>query len=104
MHGTLRVNTTKFQHPFTFSNQQNPTRGRYETSFFLQTNTVEEHRDYLRFVWFQEFNLDENIILHCKRIVFGLTCSPTLLNSTVKRHLEKFLSIDSFKNLSKNWY
>ena len=72
--------------------------------FFLQINTVEEHRDYLRFVWFREFNLDEDIILHCKRIVFGLTCSPTLLNSTVKCHLEKFLSVDSFKNLSKNWY
>ena len=32
-----------------------------------------------------------------KRIVFGLTCSLFLLNATVKLHLEKFLSIDSFK-------
>ena len=30
---------------------------------FLQINIAEEHRDYLRFIWLQEFNLDENIIL-----------------------------------------
>ena len=65
---------------------------------FLQINITEEHRDYLRFIWLQEFNLDENI-LHFKRIVFELTCSPFSLNSTVKLHLEKFLSIDSFKKI-----
>ena len=32
-----------------------------------------------------------------KRIVFGLACSPFLLNVTVKLHLKKFLPIDSFK-------
>ena len=36
-----------------------------------------------------------------KRIVFGLTCSQFLLNATVKLHLEKFLSIDSFKKFFK---
>ena len=30
---------------------------------FLQINIAEEHRDYLRFIWLQEFNRDENIIL-----------------------------------------
>ena len=65
----------------------------------LQINIAEEHRDCLCFIWLQEFNLDENIILHFKRIVFGLTCNPFLLNTTVKLHLEKFLSIDSFKKL-----
>ena len=64
---------------------------------FLQINIAEEHRDFLHFIWHQEFNLDENIILCFKRTVFGLTCSPFLLNATVKLHLEKFLSIDSFK-------
>ena len=58
---------------------------------FLQINIAEEHRDYLRFIWLQEFNFDENIILPFKRIVFRLTCSPFLLNATVKLHLEKFL-------------
>ena len=58
---------------------------------FLQMNIAEEYRDYLRFIWLQEFNFDENIILHFKIIVFGLTCSPFLLNATVKLHLEKFL-------------
>ena len=32
-----------------------------------------------------------------KKVVFGLTCSPFLLNAAVKLHLEKVLSIDSFK-------
>ena len=64
---------------------------------FLEINIAEEHRDYLRFIWHQEFNLNENIILRFKRIVFRLTCSPFLLNATVKLHLEKFLSIDSLK-------
>ena len=66
---------------------------------FLQINKAEEHRDYLCFIWLQEFNLDENVILHFKRIVFGLTCSPFFLNAAVKLHLEKFLFIDSFKKL-----
>ena len=64
---------------------------------FLQINIAEEYRDYLRFIWFRESDLDENFILRFKRIVFGLTCSPFLLNATVKLHLEKFLSIESFK-------
>ena len=64
---------------------------------FLQINTAEEHRDCLRFIWHQEFNLDENIVLRFKRIIFGLTWSPLLLNATKKLHLEKLLSIDSFK-------
>ena len=68
---------------------------------FLKINIAQENRDYLRFIWLQEFNLDENIILYFKRIVFGLTCSPFLLNATVKLHLEKFLSIESFKTFIK---
>ena len=71
---------------------------------FLQTNIAEEHRDYLRFIWLQEFNLDKIVILRFKRIVFGLTCTPFLLNATIKLHLEKFLSTDGSKNLSKNCY
>ena len=62
---------------------------------------AEEHRDYLCFFWLQEFNFDKNIILRFKRIVFGLTCSPFLLNATVKLHLEKFSLIDSFKKFIK---
>ena len=71
---------------------------------FLQINIAEEHRDFLRFIWLQEFNLDKIVILRFKRIVFGLTCTPFLLNATIKLHLEKFLSIDGSKNLSKNCY
>ena len=64
---------------------------------FLQINKTRKHRDYLHSIWYQEFNLDENIIFPFKRIVLRLTCSPFLLNATVKLHLEKFLPTDSFK-------
>ena len=64
---------------------------------FLQINIAEEHREYLRFIWHHQFNLDENIILRFKRIVFGLTCSPFLLNANVKLHLEQCLPMNSFK-------
>ena len=61
------------------------------------TGKIGKHRDYLHSIWYQEFNLNENIILPFKRIVLRLTCSPYLLNATVKLHLEKFLPTDSFK-------
>ena len=61
---------------------------------FLQINTAEEHRDYL---YYFLFGIKNSTFTYCICIVFGLTCSPFLLNATVKLHLEKFLSIDSFK-------
>ena len=36
-----------------------------------------------------------------KKTVFGLICSPSLLNATVKLYLEKFLSVDSFQKFIK---
>ena len=69
---------------------------------FLQINIAGEYRDYLRLIWFRESDLDENFILRFKRIVFGLTCSPFLLNATVKLHLEKFWQLIVSKNLLKN--
>ena len=65
---------------------------------FLQTNIAEEHRDFLRFIWLQEFNSDENVILRFKRTVFGLTCS--LFNFIWK----SFCRLIGSKNLSKNCY
>ena len=60
---------------------------------FLQTETSPEHRDYLRFLWYENVykSNPELIILRFARVLFGLTCSPFLLNGTVKCHLQKYL-------------
>ena len=79
--------------------------GRYKTSF-LQINIVEEHRDYRikhRFIWLQEFNLDENIILCFERVVFELSCSPFLLNATVKSSFGKVLLNRYADDLNKSF-
>ena len=59
---------------------------------FLQIKIPEEHRNFLRFLWFKDvFSTNpEQIILRFKRVIFGLTCSPFLLNGTVRVHLEKY--------------
>ena len=46
---------------------------------FLQTEISEEHRNFLRFIWFKNvFSTNsEQIILSFKRVIFGLTCSPS---------------------------
>ena len=63
------------------------------TSMF-QIEIDENNQDFLRFIWFDNV-LSENPLLVFPRVVFGLTCSPFLLNGTLKVHLEKFVPIKS---------
>ena len=60
---------------------------------FLQIEVAPEHRNYLRFLWYDDVYKPNPklIILRFTRVVFGLTCSPFLLNGTLKSHLRKFL-------------
>ncbi|XP_042899647.1 uncharacterized protein [Parasteatoda tepidariorum] len=48
---------------------------------FLQIGLTETDRNYLRFLWLSDTGL--KIYRHC-RVVFGVTCSPFLLSSTIK--------------------
>ena len=60
---------------------------------FLQIEVAPEHRYFLRFMWFDDIFIKsylELISLHFTRVLFGLTCSPFLLNGTVKSHLLKY--------------
>ena len=59
----------------------------------LQIEISPEHRDYLRFLWYDDVHKSnpELIILRFARVLLGLTCSPFLLNGTVKCHLQKYL-------------
>ena len=71
---------------------------------------VEEHRNLLRFLWFREI-LSENlevIILRFKRVIFGLTSSPFLLNGMltyrVMIKLEDGKAIDLMTKLLRDLY
>ena len=64
---------------------------------YLQINIEEEHRDYLRFLWFTNLFNDEKVKV-CKyrftRVIFGATCSERLLNTTAYKHIQKYANID----------
>ena len=60
---------------------------------FHQIEIVKEHRDFLRFLWFEDILYNqETITLRFKRVIFGLTYSPFLLNGNYKRTLTKVLT------------
>ena len=64
---------------------------------YIQINIEEEHRDYLRFLWFTNLFNDEKVKV-CKyrftRVIFGATCSERLLNTTAYKHIQKYANID----------
>ena len=57
---------------------------------------TESHRDFLRIFWFDNVlsNNPSYVLLRFARVVFDLTCSPFLLNGTLKVQLEKFIPIE----------
>ena len=65
---------------------------------FLQICLHEEHRDFVRFLWFTDIHATnpEVVTLRFARVAFGLTSSPFLLNTTIKHHLEKYLHFTEF--------
>ena len=51
---------------------------------FLQISIAETHRNLLRFLWFEDINNSDVVkTLRFDRVMFGLTCSPFLLNATI---------------------
>ena len=63
---------------------------------FLRVGVREGDRDFLRFLWIKDIK-SENPIIEAYRyntLVFGLTCSPFLLNATLKHHLNKYKSLN----------
>ena len=63
---------------------------------FLNIVIAPEHRDYLRFFWVDDIHdTSSNIItLRFARLVFGLTCSPAILNAVLHHHLMQYSTID----------
>nr|XP_042900431.1 uncharacterized protein LOC122269777 [Parasteatoda tepidariorum] len=56
---------------------------------FLQISVSSSDRDFLHFLWWEDFEKRKiKIYKHC-RVVFGLTSSPFLLMATIYHHLDK---------------
>ena len=63
---------------------------------FLNIEIKPEERNLLRFLWIDDINSSnpEVITLRFTRLVFGLVCSPFILNVTLRNHLSKYENID----------
>lgn len=64
---------------------------------FHQVALREKDRDFTRFLWVNdqsqtEFNLKNLVVYRFCRVVFGLTCSPHLLSSTIHLHFSENVS------------
>ena len=60
---------------------------------FLQIGIKQSERDLLRFFWVDDpFKETPNILVYrfC-RVLFGLTCSPFILNGTLREHFKKYI-------------
>lgn len=66
------------------------------TKAFLQLSVKEIERDYLRFLW-------NDSTYRFKRVCFGITCAPFLLNATIRYHLMN-CSGDIAEKMSKSFY
>ena len=65
---------------------------------FLQVEIAEEHRDFVRFLWFKDINETSRKIasLRFTGVVFRLTWSPFLLNGTIKIDISKYLPVHHY--------
>ena len=64
---------------------------------FLNIEIARQDRDCLRFLWVQDVDSDvvNPVVYRFCRVVFGLNCSPFLLNATLQYHLDSFGEVDS---------
>ena len=73
---------------------------------YLQININEEHRDYLRFLWYRNLKEESIIRYRFTRVIFGVTSSQFLLNGTVQTHAKKYENIDPefARKVKKHFY
>ena len=74
---------------------------------FLNVEVSAEHRDFLRFLWFDINCEEEHIVIYrFLWVVIGATSSPFLLNGTIKNHLEKYILTDEelVERLKEDFY
>ena len=56
----------------------------------MMIELVEHDQDYLRFLWWKDYSTPNYRIFHHIRLVFGLNCSPYLLNAVLLHHFSKW--------------
>ena len=63
---------------------------------FLNIVVNRRDRDCLRFLWVNSVDSEqlEPIVYRFCRVVFGVNCSPFLLNATLQYHLDSFIELD----------
>ena len=63
---------------------------------FLNISTVPKHRDFLRFMWPSNpsSQCSDNDCYRFTRVVFGVNCSPFILNATIRHHLDLYQKSD----------
>ena len=75
---------------------------------FLMVSVAEKGRNMLRFLWIDDISSDDPKIvsLRFKRVVFGVSSSPFLLNATIWHHLKKHNSTmpDTVARVSRSIY
>ena len=57
---------------------------------------AEEDRDFLRFLWVKDIVQKdlELVVKRCTSVMFGLTCSLSLLNMAVRHHVLKYFNLN----------
>ena len=69
---------------------------------FLQIEIGNLHRDYRRFLRYENMeNPNLMNIYRFTRLVFGLICSPFILNATVKVHIQNFINDETVRILTQ---
>lgn len=63
---------------------------------FLNVEITPEQRDLLRFLWVDDLDAKnpKEIVFRFTRLVFGLVCSPFILNAVLRNHLAKYQAIN----------
>ena len=61
----------------------------------------ENDRNLVRFLWVDDIHKENPFVVEYRftRLVFGLTCSPFLLSTTVRHHLTKYIDLEETKHV-----
>ena len=68
---------------------------------FLQIEMNENDRNLVRFLCFHDIHKENPSLFeyHFTHLVFELTCSPFLLNATVRHHLTKYIDLEEIRHV-----